>query len=260
MMLPLIPIHSDDSLLELKLNQFAQSSTESLINSLLPGNEGSLKVRPDGIMLDGHHRIKILRDRGVDVDALPREIIPKNEFSELEGEGSKENMTSTLYWIPVSASGRLALVPRPRGGDWLEDEIAEWKRQGVDVVVSLLTNEELIELGLVAEEELIMSAGLQFFSLPILDRGIPEDGEATYQLTRDLAEQLTGGQTIAIHCRQSIGRAGLVAASVLVELGMRPQLAIDRISASRGLPIPETSSQLDWILGLGTAKLQSSML
>jgi hypothetical protein len=28
-------------------------------------------------MLDGHHRIKILRDRGVDVDALPREIIDK---------------------------------------------------------------------------------------------------------------------------------------------------------------------------------------
>jgi len=169
-------------------------------------------------------------------------------------------VTSIFYWIPVPTSGRLAIVPRPRGGDWLEDEIAEWKRQGVDVVVSLLTNEELIELGLVAEEELVVASGLQFVSLPIPDRSIPEDGEAAHQLTHDLAEQLSGGQTVAIHCRQSIGRAGLVAASVLVELGLHPQLAIDRISKSRGQPIPETPSQLVWILGLGTTNLQSSTL
>jgi hypothetical protein len=28
-------------------------------------------------MVDGHHRIKIFRDRGVDVDSLPREIVSK---------------------------------------------------------------------------------------------------------------------------------------------------------------------------------------
>jgi hypothetical protein len=37
----------------------------------------ALKTRPDGTMVDGHHRIKILRERGVDVDYLPREIVPK---------------------------------------------------------------------------------------------------------------------------------------------------------------------------------------
>ncbi|MGH7449843.1 MAG: hypothetical protein ACRENG_00705 [bacterium] len=49
-----------------------------MIDSLKPGQPGSLKARPDGTMIDGHHRIKILQERGIDIDALPREVIPKN--------------------------------------------------------------------------------------------------------------------------------------------------------------------------------------
>jgi hypothetical protein len=75
---PLKPLHADDSLIGSKLDKYGKLSNQELIDSLKPGQEGSLKARPDGTMVDGHHRIKILRDRGVDVDALPREIIPKD--------------------------------------------------------------------------------------------------------------------------------------------------------------------------------------
>ncbi len=76
--LPLKSLHLDDSLSRVKLAQFDKLSNQELIDSLQPGQPGSLKVRPDGTMIDGHHSIKILRDRGVDVDSLPREIISKN--------------------------------------------------------------------------------------------------------------------------------------------------------------------------------------
>lgn len=75
---PLKPIHSDNALLQLKLEKFRQLATDELMRSLLPGQAGSLKVRPDGAILDGHHRIKVLRERGVNVDRLPREIIPRS--------------------------------------------------------------------------------------------------------------------------------------------------------------------------------------
>jgi hypothetical protein len=75
---PLQPLHPDSSLSRAKLDKYAEASTDDLIDSLQPGKEGSLKARPDGTMVDGHHRIKILRESGVDVDALPREIIPKD--------------------------------------------------------------------------------------------------------------------------------------------------------------------------------------
>jgi len=54
-------------------------TTEALQNSLLPDQKDSLKTGPDGTILDGHHRIYILRKRGIDVDALPREIISKGD-------------------------------------------------------------------------------------------------------------------------------------------------------------------------------------
>ncbi len=61
-----------------KITQYSKLSTQALIDSLQPGQPGALKVRPDGTVIDGHHRLKILYDRGIDIHALPREILPQN--------------------------------------------------------------------------------------------------------------------------------------------------------------------------------------
>jgi hypothetical protein len=70
-------LHSDASLIALKLETFRRVSTETLIESLKPGTSAALKARPDGTILDGHHRIAVLRERNASVDALPREIVRK---------------------------------------------------------------------------------------------------------------------------------------------------------------------------------------
>ena len=75
---PLKSLHADSSLNSVKLEQFRKLSNEQLISSLKVGQANSLKVRPDGTLIEGHHRIKVLKERGVDVDSLPREIVPKN--------------------------------------------------------------------------------------------------------------------------------------------------------------------------------------
>jgi hypothetical protein len=71
------PLHPDSSLSPAKLASCERLSTDSLKRSLAPGQKDCLKARPDGTILDGHHRIHILRKRGVNVDALQREVIPK---------------------------------------------------------------------------------------------------------------------------------------------------------------------------------------
>ena len=71
-------LHAESLLSQAKLGQFSRISTQGLLDSLKPGQPGSLKVRPDGTVIDGHHRLWILRDRGIDIDALPREIVPKD--------------------------------------------------------------------------------------------------------------------------------------------------------------------------------------
>jgi hypothetical protein len=79
---PLRPLHSDASLNKVKLDQLDRLTTDDLKRSLLPGERNCLKARPDGTLLEGHHRIHILRARGIDVDALPRDIVRKPESEE----------------------------------------------------------------------------------------------------------------------------------------------------------------------------------
>jgi len=126
----------------------------------------------------------------------------------------------TNYLIKGPWPGRLAIVPRPRGGDWLEDEVHAWKEMGFDVVVSLLTRDELDELGLVAEADLSRTQGLKFCEFPIPDLGVPKSSATTRELLDNLRSDLDVGKQIAIHCRQGIGRSGLIAAGVLIVSGV----------------------------------------
>ncbi len=50
-------------------------TTDRLIDSLRPGQPGALKARADGTVFEGHHRLVVLRERGVDIDTLPRELV-----------------------------------------------------------------------------------------------------------------------------------------------------------------------------------------
>jgi hypothetical protein len=53
-----------------------------------------------------------------------------------------------LFWLAGPWRGKVALAARRRGGDWLEDDVVDWKGAGVQSVLSLLTREENSELGL----------------------------------------------------------------------------------------------------------------
>ena len=62
-----------------KLRAFDKLSTEEILKTLAPGQECCLKARPDGTILDGHHRVEILRSRSVLVDLLSREVLNKED-------------------------------------------------------------------------------------------------------------------------------------------------------------------------------------
>jgi hypothetical protein len=47
-------------------------STDDIIESLKPGSNEPLRVKSDGTIVDGNTRIKVLEERGVDVNNLPR--------------------------------------------------------------------------------------------------------------------------------------------------------------------------------------------
>jgi len=162
----------------------------------------------------------------------------------------KDNaMRAELYWIEGPWPGRLAILPRPRGREWLEEEIRSWQRTGLGVIVSLLTNDEIAELGLAEEARLCQAYGLQFLSFPIVDRSVPSSRAATLDFVKRLETALADGKSLAIHCRQGVGRSALMAACLLVLSGVDPETALQHVSAARGCPVPETSEQRQWVIG-----------
>jgi|SRR5262245_489593 len=157
-------------------------------------------------------------------------------------------MKTEPYWVEGPWPGRLAIAPRPRGGDWLEDEIESWRRAGTDVVLSLLTADEIADLGLEEEGQLFQANGIGFESFPIADRGVPSSRDGFAKLISNMFGQLGAGKTIMVHCRQGIGRSALVAIALLVLAGIDVESATQRVSVARGCPVPETPEQRRWVL------------
>jgi len=156
-------------------------------------------------------------------------------------------MRAELYWICKVGAGRLATMPRPRGGDWLSAELRSLKEQGVDIVLSLLKREEERELDIVEEKSLCEENDLVFRSFPITDRAVPESRSAALELANSMLEELQSGRNVAIHCRAGIGRSSLIAACVLKLNGIDVDEAFDMIESARGFAVPDTPEQLEWV-------------
>jgi protein-tyrosine phosphatase len=156
-------------------------------------------------------------------------------------------MPDKIFWIPGPWRGRLAILPRPRGGDWLDDETRAWRKAGLHMVVSLLEPEEETELELGREAESATASGLAFVSFPTSDRGVPSSRQAVVMLTTRLADALRTGNNVAVHCRQGIGRSAVIAAATLISAGEDIDSALESIAHARGVAVPETEEQRRWI-------------
>ena len=159
-------------------------------------------------------------------------------------------MFTSPFWIPNAPLGRLATSTRPAPDEWLRDDLAAWKDEGADIVVSLLSDREVQRLGLDAEQEHCRDLGIEFRLLPITDRGIPDSVDTFRELINQLHEESTRNRGIVAHCYAGIGRSTLVAASLLVRAGVELDEALRRISDARGFEVPDTADQRDWLQSL----------
>lgn len=153
-----------------------------------------------------------------------------------------------VFWIKGDPPPPLAVVLCPRGDRWLEDALFSMRREGVQILVSLLQEREAAMLGLAEEGLLAEKSGMKFLSYPIPDVHVPQDSDSFRAFAEMLASHLRAGKSIGVHCRGSIGRATVTAACALIHLGWKPKAALAAIEAARGCPVPDTGEQHRWIL------------
>jgi protein-tyrosine phosphatase len=161
-------------------------------------------------------------------------------------------MAAEIFWVTGPWRGRLGIVPRPRGTEWLDDETRAWREAGIDVVVSLLEPDEEADLDLTGESTSSKNNGMAFRAFPIPDRGVPSSREAVAELADQVVDALRSGKTVVVHCRQSIGRSAMMVAAILIAGGLDADTAVNAIRQSRGLDVPETQAQRQWISDFST--------
>ena len=152
----------------------------------------------------------------------------------------------SIYWIEIRKV-RLGIMARPRGNDWLVEDLRALKQSGVDVIVSALTSAEAEELGLVAEADACAQIRLLFIPFPIEDRSLPASVGQFEVFVDQVLEHLKGGKSVVVHCRAGIGRSSLIAASALTKLGLTADQAFRLIEQARGCPVPDTPQQRSWV-------------
>lgn len=127
------------------------------------------------------------------------------------------------------------------------DVIQAW---GATAVVTLVEAHELTSLGVPDLGERILDRGLHWHHLPIADLSAPGPGfeESWPAVAMDLRRSVASGGRVLVHCRGGLGRAGTVAACLLVELGAEPRDAVKRVRVARPNAI-ETAAQERYVLG-----------
>ena len=156
--------------------------------------------------------------------------------------------------VRLDSGGRIGMTLCPgkkqRGamsGDWdrdLADDLDVIAGWGAWAVVSVILPEGLMALCVHNIGEQVNERGMRWYHLPVSDGGVPDHtfeqswGAAGLELRR----ALRGGSRILIHCKGGLGRTGMLAARLLVELGDSPEEAIRKVRHARRGAI-ETSEQ-----------------
>lgn len=143
---------------------------------------------------------------------------------------------------------KLALNPAPGLENPIAEDLAVLKSSGVEAVVTMLTEEELAKNNLDALGELVESAGLVWFHLPVQDKSMPaSEFDARWpQAQAQLKELLEAGKRVCVHCRGGTGRTGVVAAKLLLSCGAEFDTTVEAVRAARPGALNE-DEQLEYL-------------
>ena len=150
-----------------------------------------------------------------------------------------------IAFVETPGKGKIGMTfcpgkhdPHAMTGPWerdLESDLAAIAKWGATALVTLMELHELERLGVSSLGEIAVAQGLDWYHLPIRDVSVPSAAfEAEWKSAgMALRTRLLGGESVVVHCRGGVGRTGLVAVRLLVELGEAPASALQRVRAAR---------------------------
>lgn len=128
----------------------------------------------------------------------------------------------------------------------LAEDFGALRAQGMTLLVSLLEPAEYELLGIADYAEQAAAQDITVLTCPVPDRRAPHDLPAFEDTVQQVLGALLDGQRVVLHCRGGLGRAGTLAACLLVRMGLDAHTAIRKVREARPGAI-ETGTQAEFI-------------
>jgi ADP-ribosylglycohydrolase len=152
------------------------------------------------------------------------------------------------YWV---IPGKLLAGKHPGGRNLREVE----RRLGPLLDAGFDGFLDLTEEAEIASYEGYLPPEAAYVRMPIVDHGVPRDAASMAAILAALSDLLGEGRRVYLHCRAGIGRTGTVVACHLIESGLAPEAALDRLNelwqasdrSDTWPEVPETDAQREFV-------------
>ena len=166
----------------------------------------------------------------------------------------------TAFFDDRSRHGGADRIPLPSacGGVWLcgkhfvgPDPEAAMRQVQATTVVCLTQRRELESRYPAYVSWLLAQPPTRAMWFPIADLGAPTL-ERVRPVLSELRDRVEAGDTLLMHCGAGIGRAGTIAAGLLITMGVRRERALELVALHRPMAGPEAGAQSELLEALDT--------
>jgi protein-tyrosine phosphatase len=198
---------------------------------------------------------------------VPRRLYPEMPKKPAEVDrrdmAPRTSVTSPLYIDAVNIKDGhgvigMTLCPGKQGpshfkGPWQRDLVADMEvlqAWGCQALLSLMEDQEFERFQVTRLGEVATAVGIKWYHIPISDGEPPDErfDRLWPSVGQALVANLLADKRIVVHCRGGLGRTGVIACLLLIELGYSSKRALTLIRTIRPGTV-QTAAQVAYVLG-----------
>lgn len=139
----------------------------------------------------------------------------------------------------------ISMTPGKKNNKWnrdIEDDIKHIYSEKIDVIVCLLEWSEMKTMNIIDYPKKVKNTGITFYHLPVKDLDCPHDNDLKL-IVETILKYLLSGKNVLVHCKEGLGRSGVIVACCLCNFGFSGDESINMVRKQRKGAIQNTCQE-----------------